>query len=554
LRPSAAASTLADVPTKRSPAELLAAIETPSFTPGARDIGPLCELLAGADDISAEAALRALVRAPEAASKAARERFDTTEGIARPRLCDLVGRIALQGEEPELRVWLEERLADSVAIVRRRAARSLGKIGRPESEAPLLAALACEEGGPEKKAVAEALGKIGGQDSSSALAALASEPGELGRVAGEAEARLQRVQARAVPTVIDPDAVPRRRIRLLLHVRAGLEELLVSELAEGMRAETAGRGRVTVELAGPLARLWRARTFLHFGFPLRAEKVVAADGGDGVEMAVVRALTSDTAREILTTFTRGPIRWRLEWGAGGHRRAATLRVARAVAERCPELVNDPREAPWEAVVHEGPSAVTVELWPRGLEDPRFTWRVRTVPAASHPTIAAALALVAGARAGDVVWDPFVGAGAELVERARLGSYSELFGTDTDADALSAARANLATAKVRRVRLVEADARTFDPGRPVSLVITNPPMGRRAIVAGSRTGELLVEVLKRAVENLTPDGRIVWMSPLPSLTARAAKQLGLVATQRLQVDMGGFDVELQAFARATVSEP
>lgn len=532
----------------RSQAELIDAVGSPAFTPGARDIAPLLDLLASDDTSTVEIVLRSLVRAPAAAAKAALARFDDAEGLLRPRLCDLVGRIARQQSDAGLRAWLEGRLTDPVAVVRRRAARALGTIGERSSEAALLAALALESSDPEKKAIADALGKLGGDASRRAVAKLAGARGELGRVASEAEARLHRAGLRSIETTIDASARPRVPLRVLLHVRAGLEPLLLSELAPGYGAKAVGRGRVGIELDGPLARLWNARTFLHFGFPLPEKRITKEADDAAVEAAVVEALTGDTARGVFSTWTRGPIRWRLEWREAGHRRAATTRVARAVSERCPELVNDPREAPWQAVVHQRAGSVGVELWPHGIEDPRFTWRVRTVPAASHPTIAAALALVGGAREGDVVWDPFAGAGAELVERARLGRYVELIGTDTDPEALAAAKANLATAKVRRVRLVEADARSFDPGKPVSLVLTNPPMGRRALVEGSRTGELLVAVLERAVSRLTPDGRIVWMSPLPKITAAAAHKLGLTLTARHRVDMGGFDVELQAFAR------
>ena len=91
--------------------------------------------------------------------------------------------------------------------------------------------------------------------------------------------------------------------------------------------------------------------------------------------------------------------------------------------------------------------------------------------------------MAGVRVDDVVWDPFVGAGAELVERALLGRYDEMIGTDTDADALAAAKANLKAAKVARVQLTRSDARKFLPRKPVTLVLTNPPMGRRVPTDG-----------------------------------------------------------------------
>src|SRR4029079_2020829 len=118
-----------------------------------------------------------------------------------------------------------------------------------------------------------------------------------------------------------------------------------------------------------------------------------------------------------------------------------------------------------------------ELWPSALRDPRFAYRKRTLPASSHPTISAALARVAGVVAGDVVWDPFVGAGGELVERALLGPYATLLGTDDDAAALEAARANLREARVERWALTAGDARTFSPRERPTLVITNPPFGK-----------------------------------------------------------------------------
>jgi len=533
---------------KRTEAELRGAIASKSFTPGARDVAPLLELLKERDAEQAEAAIRALVRVPSAAARAALAWFEDATSPARERICDLVGRIAQAAPAAELRDWLELRLSDADARVIRRAARVLGKLGDPASESALLEALGAAPAEPEAKAIVEALGKLGGERSHDALAELCDRSGELGRVSREARDKLTRSCVRAEETTIDDRAKPPRAMPVLLHVRAGLETLLISELDEELDARVAGRGRVAVRLGGRLMKLWKARTFLHMGFPLAPERIESPADPASLEQAVVRSLTSDAAAEVFSAFTRGPIRWRLEWADAGHRRAATVRIARAVAAARPELINDPREAPWEAVVHERAGRVTIELWPRGLVDPRFSWRVRTIPAASHPTIAAALARVAGVRVDDVVWDPFVGAGAELVERALLGRYDEMIGTDTDAAALSAAKANLKAAKVARVQLTRSDAREFVPRKPITLVITNPPMGRR-VPAGGRAGTLLLETLRRAAEVMAPGGRVVWMSPLPALTAGQASEIGFGVRERRRVDMGGFDAELQVLIRA-----
>ena len=127
--------------------------------------------------------------------------------------------------------------------------------------------------------------------------------------------------------------------------------------------------------------------------------------------------------------------WRLHFAGGGHRRASVLRIATQVAAARPELVNDPADTTWAVDVEERPGTVRLLLVPRRLDDPRFAWRLRDVPAASHPTIAAALVRVAGVRADDIVWDPFVGSAVELVERALAGPWAELHGSDRDPEAL-----------------------------------------------------------------------------------------------------------------------
>ncbi len=262
----------------------------------------------------------------------------------------------------------------------------------------------------------------------------------------------------------------------------------------------------------------------------------------------MRALTSDEALRIMKGFTEGVIRYRIEWAGGGHRRGLTFRCAREIAERRAELMNDPTSSLWEAVVGER----GVELRPRGLEDPRFAWRKRHVPASSHPTLAAALARVAGVREDDVVWDPFVGAGTELVERARLGAAARLMGSDMDTEALALARENLASAGIEGVELELADARDHVPTAAPTLILTNPPMGRR-VLNKSLTGALYEAFLAHAARVLAPGGRLVWISPRAESTARTAEELGLRISYRQRIDMGGFWAELQSFAKPTASE-
>ena len=266
-------------------------------------------------------------------------------------------------------------------------------------------------------------------------------------------------------------------------------------------------------LREPLGALFAARTFLHVGFPLAP---VTATEGD-VEHAVVAALTSPLAAAVFTRFTRGPLRYRLSWAAGGRKRSLNFRVAAAVSAARPDLFNDPTQAPWEVVVSERSgkqgSRIFVELWPQGLADPRFAYRRHALFASSHPTIAAALARASGARPDDVVWDPFTGSAMELVERALLGPYASLHGTDTDASAIERARENLEAAGVSRFELKVADARTFRLPTAPTLVITNPPYGKR-VRSGGDIGALLEATLANVASQLRPHGRLVWITPRP----------------------------------------
>jgi len=217
----------------------------------------------------------------------------------------------------------------------------------------------------------------------------------------------------------------------------------------------------------------------------------------------------------------------------------------AIRAELPALMNDTRAPTWEISVVRDARAPHLLLFPLAFEDPRFGYRRRDVRAASHPTIAAALARAAEVRSDDVVWDPFVGSGLELVERAKLGPYRALLGSDLDPAALDAARENLTAAGLDAELRVGNAIELRPPG--VSLILSNPPMGRR-LVRDRSLGDLLDAFIGNAARTLVPGGRLVWLSPLAERTRIRATSLGLRARSGPRVDLGGFDVELQTFQR------
>jgi tRNA (guanine6-N2)-methyltransferase len=100
------------------------------------------------------------------------------------------------------------------------------------------------------------------------------------------------------------------------------------------------------------------------------------------------------------------------------------------------------------------------------------------PASLRASSAAALAWLSEPREDDVVLDPFCGAGTILIERAHLGRYAMLLGSDRDSAALAAARINVGT-RYKPIQLENWDAGALPLGdASVDKIVTNLPWGLR----------------------------------------------------------------------------
>ncbi|MCY1072652.1 HEAT repeat domain-containing protein [Nannocystis sp. RBIL2] len=549
--------------------QLAQAVADAGFTPGRHDLRDVVELLGDDEDLAVHVE-RALLRAGAAAAPALLRRLPGAEPPLRPRLVRVLGRLPA---DPAVDMALKTCLDDHDPKTRRNAIGALGKRGGPDVAAALLARARAEASLPHLRSLVEALGKVGDADALAWLDGLESDDPELQRLTARARLMLGRSLGRGeVGSAIDLDAVAAGPRPLVLGCRPGLEPLLVDALGPGFAPRILGPGRVAATLRGPLRDLLAVRLWTEVGLPLPP-----LSRGTDLPATIAAVLTGPEARRIFKTYTKGQVRYRLAWARGGHRRALVWQVAAAAAAQWPELVNDPRETTWEVVVDDAGLLVRAELRPRrwsatdkpgegltapaadrepspaerpsesvddkpALEsaDPRFAYRSGDVPAASHPTIAAALARLAEVRPDDVVWDPFVGSGLELCERGLLGPAASLLGTDLDPRALAVAAANLRNAGLR-AELTQADATTHRP-TGVTLIVTNPPMGRR--VHRGDVGPLLTAFVANAAAVLAPGGRLAWISPLPRVTDPALQAAGLVLRGSLTLDMGGFTGQLQ----------
>ena len=191
----------------------------------------------------------------------------------------------------------------------------------------------------------------------------------------------------------------------------------------------------------------------------------------------------------------------------------------------------------------------MELRPRLSPDPRHAYRLDDVPAASHPPLAACMARLGGCLENEIIWDPFCGSGLELIERAKLGGVRRVYGTDCSAAAIGIAERNFAAAQIASVaaQFTGCDFREFATitrlaAQSLTLIITNPPLGRRVPIHNLRG--LFDDLFAVASQLLQPGGRLVFTNPF----RMESSQRSLKLQSRQVVDMGGFDCYLEVYRK------
>ncbi len=534
---------------------VLARCRDRGFTPGVRDVEGLVALwdrirrgeVEGVDARSKKGArvvAKALERGDRGVARALLRGFTEAEGAQRAMRLRISSRIAgrLEPDElPELHALVGDALLDPEPRVVREAARLLGKLEGLEtsSHEPALLSIAHSAQLPEQRAAVETLGRIGGPEALRRLEALRPTDPDLARRTAEAITLLTRRtnRNRGGRVVLSQPLPCTTAVRL--RCRGGAATTVEAQaralLPEASELSRGGDTWVPLSWSGPLEPLYRVRsaTEIALVFPLPQ--------GETLVDRVVDGLTREVVIDAVRAWTEGTPRFRLTIAGGGRRRSEVWTIARRLTERNSVLVNDTREVSWTVQVDE--AAGQLRCMPRGA-DPRFTYRERDVPAATHPTFAALLAWAGEPRAGDVVWDPFCGSGTELVEAARLQDNLHLWGTDISGHAIEGARINLAAAGLDpdRVHLRRADALTVTPSvgdRPVSLILSNAPMGRRVAVEEHGMRRLLDDFVGHAARVLGPGGRMVWLTPAPRSTAQAGQRRGFTVEDLDPLDMGGF---------------
>ncbi len=465
-------------------------------------------------------------------------------------------RFGTAEEKSAVRAWLTALLADPQEKIRRYAMTALPKIGASaEAEEQMISLL--KASGPERERhhLGRALEKVGG------VATLALAGDDLSCVTE------QKVKAAVLrkenPGSIQLEALlpANAGMRIFLRCRRGLEGIVREEIEEKLDDGIFKIGEVrpgcvtlTPRRSFSLEMLYELRCFGTVGFSLGL--IQNGDGEQWIE-ALAQAIASPRTRSIMLAATEGTARYRLDFPARGHQRGAIRQVVERAYAKAPEILNDARQALWSVdVIPVGVlgSQASVELRPRLYPDPRLGYRQDDIAAASHPPLAAAMARLAAkaafGRKAQVIWDPFCGSALELIERALLGGVGVAYGTDLDARALEVARANFSAAALSttEANLILSDFRDVFRDQlikegSISLIISNPPLGRRVRVKDLRG--LFGDFYATASRALKPDGLLIFANPLQMGPNDPSLKLEYSQT----VDLGGFNCQLEMYRKA-----
>ncbi len=460
-------------------------------------------------------------------------------------------RFGSELEKQQGKTWLFKLLGDPEEKIRRYAITALPQLDSgSDVEAALLDLLQTTKNEREKKYLEEALNKIGGQATLEVIEARTD-------LSSQTESKVKASIARSQqPSRILLDAPFSGRVRMRIHLRcrSGLETIVKNEVESRFRRSGKFRfldvhkGLVAIAPMKPftLRDLYELRCCTSVSFVLGTVEPVAESAAVD-EWATL--IASPFSRSLLSTFTEGSLRYRLDFCDKGARRSLVKAVATRAFAMCPEILNDAREAPWAVEIHPIKKGTSVELRPRISPDPRWFYRVDDVPAASHPPLAACLASLARTCDEEIVWDPFCGSGLELIERALLGGVRKLYGTDLSEEAVSIATRNIAVAGLQGVEssVVCCDFRDFariDGLGPasVTLVISNPPLGRRVRITGLR--DLFKSLFRAAATVLKPGGKLVFVNPFQMECPVQTLEL----ESRQTVDLGGFNCHLEVYRK------
>ena len=186
-------------------------------------------------------------------------------------------------------------------------------------------------------------------------------------------------------------------------------------------------------------------------------------------------------------------------------------VARGIGEREDHnwrLVEEEADVEFWATMFEGDFILALRLSGNAMRQREY--KVAHLAGSLRPSVAASLGWLTEPAAEDTVLDPFCGTGTVLIERAHLGRYQMLLGSDNDPIALRAAGENIGP-RYKPLELHPWDATAIPlAAGSVDKVVTNLPWGMRHGSHGENR-RLYPQVIKEFRRLVRPGGLIVMLT-------------------------------------------
>lgn len=376
-----------------------------------------------------------------------------------------------------------------------------------------------------------ALGALGGAEATAYLRACPLPEGDDPNVLSERDA-FQKALSRLCPQQSRPFTGFRTPHTVWLMPVSGLLLQLLDEGKDKGIPLTQGTGKWAQVTTDDYLSLFRLRTFYEALLPLAA-------GVPATPEAFAAVLQRTHAYALLQEMHggSGAFALRLELRGGDVDRGAFARAFFAALPQA-QFTNAPSSYDVElrAFVKAGQATLSLRL--HSVLDPRFDYRLSTVPASIHPAAAAAVLYAHRAfmQRRHAVLDPCCGAGTLMVERAKLMGARTLIGTDISPSAWRIARGNCHAAGLH-AKVYNRDARGFHSDYGVDEILCNLPFGHR--VGNHESNESLYDaLLAQWPALLRPGGFVLAITTEKALFRQLAQKHGWRVVRQTPFSSGG----------------
>jgi tRNA (guanine10-N2)-dimethyltransferase len=132
------------------------------------------------------------------------------------------------------------------------------------------------------------------------------------------------------------------------------------------------------------------------------------------------------------------------------------------------------------------------------------------PGSMSPKLARCMVNLSRIVQGDLLMDPFCGTGGILIEAGLMGA--RLIGSDIDWKMVKGTAENLEHCGIKDFIVFQSDARLLNLDEKVRAVVTDPPYGISASLAGEEGGKLYKDFLESISANMLEKGILCMATP------------------------------------------